>query len=224
MKNMNSSSGKFDFNAFSSSRYLLNWALATILFVILSSCQKEETLISGKSAMSKAENPHAWYLRYMASKPGQVTPRGDMLTVSQALEYLNDGMNFLYCRPDDQYQETVLVPLDEEYNVAFLDNPNDITEQDNLYDQLLFGNYSGFQNYNECLSVNEMNFFYEEMNELAADVLPSPSGNYVISNIEVGYERILLDFETAIGHSMLVVRSTKTITDEEHMDPIQLPD
>ena len=328
--------------------------------------------------MDKAENPHRWYLDHVRSKTGQIEPRG-FISVSQALEDLNDGLNFLYCRPDDNYLETVVVkdnfsvgatagqinendlvtlmddiaefagdsyhgdgrgdkepqmfdinlvmastslvifeaifmhqaglptsttddyPYSDSWiygqwgqnvsnqcsqeganadaadllrrdlrkNVAFrnkfqayyfkhpytvcftgdyddcfseeipitnyfpvddnldhddLTNSSDITPDDNLYDLLLFYNHSGNSGYHTCLSSNEMNFHYDEMEKLAEDLLPNPSGNNVIAQIEVGYN-LLASGSSTIFHALIAVKATKvSITEEEDIEPVELPD
>lgn len=114
-------------------------------------------------------------------------------------------------------------PLDASYDGDEMDNPNDPTEDDNLYDRLLFYNYSGNQGYHTCLSSNEMNFHYEFMEDFAEDLIPNPPGNDVIAQVEVGYS-LLASGTSTIFHEMVVARATKTeITDSQFEDAIPLP-
>lgn len=58
------------------------------------------------SGESNIENPHLMYLNNNGK--GQLEVRSTKYTISEALDTLNDGMNFLYCRPGGLYGETVL--------------------------------------------------------------------------------------------------------------------
>jgi hypothetical protein len=100
-------------------------------------------------------------------------------------------------------EELPFVPADE--HICCFDNPNDVTEDDNLYDRLLWLNYEGFSNYHSCLSTAEMDFYYEEMSDLAEDQLGSEGvgEDRVIVQLEVGYWTLTGE-DWTIGHSMQV--------------------
>lgn len=114
--------------------------------------------------------------------------------------------------------------MDETTLFYDLENPLDDVVEDNLYDYLLFSNFSGFANYGECLSDDEMNFHFESMDVLATSILPSPPGDKVISALEVGYDWIIQGFNSWIYHNMIVTMTDKIeILVEEYEDPIELP-
>lgn len=69
-----------------------------------------------------------------------------------------------------------------------------------------------------------MKFTHVFMRDFALDVIPSLQGDKGISQIEVGYEYLGF-INTTIGHSMLVVISTKVVIEvEEDEEPLILPD
>jgi hypothetical protein len=98
-----------------------------------------------------------------------------------------------------------------------LRNPNDVL--DNLFDFLLFRNNDNYDNFSECLSVNEMNFYYESQEELALDMLPSPANDRVIAALYVGWDRYI-GFQTIIWHPMKVITATIIEADEDNAIPL----
>lgn len=101
-------------------------------------------------------------------------------------------------------------------------NPNDNTASDNLYDFLLFRNRNLFSNFDVCLAANEMNFYYESMEDLALSKVPSSA--YVIGNIEVGYKNITFFTSILIWHAMQVTIMKKvTITSSNDYEALALP-
>jgi len=114
-------------------------------------------------------------------------------------------------------------PITQWYGYAELDNPNDAT-RDNILDYLLFLNTFYYENFDECLEPEEMNFYYESMKDLILDLLPSPAGNNVIGQIEVGWDRLIFQgIVQTIWHPMLVMTATKVTLDENHDTPLLLP-
>jgi hypothetical protein len=114
--------------------------------------------------------------------------------------------------------------MDETIGYSELLNELDDVIENNLFDFYLFSNYSDFANYDPCLAIDEMNFYYESMKDLALEVLPSPTGDQVISQVEVGYDLLFYNLESNIFHTMIVVRSTKVeILNEEYEKAIILP-
>lgn len=111
---------------------------------------------------------------------------------------------------------------DEHIQGNALLNPNDVTPGDNFLDYLLFSNYEGIANFHECLSDTEMNFHYESMEELAIAELPSPIGNNVIGQIEVGYN-LSLGFYSRYSHNMLVMIAHKLPVSEGYEQADVLP-
>ena len=101
-------------------------------------------------------------------------------------------------------------------------NSNDITMQDNLYDYLLFLNRSTYSNYSECLSRDEMNFYYESMEDLALEMLPDPPGTRGPVLLEVGWDRLTTPSLTVIWHPMNAMAADKVSTDVSNAIP--LPD
>lgn len=85
-----------------------------------------------------------------------------------------------------------------------LDNPNDPTDDDNFYESPLFFNTTGDPDYHVCLSVNEMNFHFEEMEELAEAELSNENvdGRQIVQ-VEVGFLQ-MISGTTQIFHSMQV--------------------
>ncbi len=73
----------------------------------LTSCQNEDFDKTKKTNTNLPENPHAKFLMKWNIK-NQILPRTDRYSVSEALDYLNDGMNYIYCRPNDYYLESLV--------------------------------------------------------------------------------------------------------------------
>ncbi len=349
-------------------------SLLFLIFILFySSCQDDATLKPKETKQKAIENPHAKYLRESRLNK-QFLPRTNRYTVSQALDYLNDGMNFLYCRPNDYFLESVAfkdtfpipisssqiseddlidlmddiayfagdhyyadgrtakeplifnmnqvgspspsyvdievffemeagspvstteeypyenswlyarwsgeenpecnedqgsvtapalfkrdlrkniiyrnqedpfylinpiatcfdpfnfectslhglppvgVPITQFYGSVALRTPDDIL--DNLFDFYIFKNSDNLDNFDRCLDVDEMNFYYESMYDLALGLLPSPAGNNVIAQIEVGWDRFTIFNTTTIWHSMVVLQATKISTDEDNTTPL----
>jgi len=128
------------------------------------------------------------------------------------------GPSCLFCQE--------LVPLFlviESYLEYELLNPEDDIQGDNIYDYLVFRNWSADPNYNVCLDVNEMNFYYESMEDFAFGVLPNPIGYRVIAQIEVGYSANF-SFSTHIWHAMEVMTIIKLyILEGQERSAIELP-
>lgn len=129
---------------------------------------------------------------------------------------------------DDCFSEEipeVYFPVNESHQGSELINPADgMTQNDNLYESLLFYNIDFRPGYHTCLSDDEMNFHFESMEDLVGDILPSPAGNNVIAQIEVGYNGLFGEFTTTIHHSMLAVKATKIpITESEFEEGNPLP-
>ncbi len=110
--------------------------------------------------------------------------------------------------------------IDESIGLFYLDNTNDMYGN-NLYDALLFTNWDGYENFHECLSDDEMNFYYDSMKDLALGELPYPAGYIDIMQIEVGYFATAL-FNEHIWHSMLVIIATKNYPLDEAL-PLPIP-
>jgi hypothetical protein len=106
------------------------------------------------------------------------------------------------------------IPPSEYYSDTDLLNGSDGTPGDNLYDYLIFYNYSGNSNFHTCISDDEMNFYYVKMHDMATGILPYPLGNNVLVQIEVGYD-LLTSGSSTIFHSMIVTRATKVEVEEE---------
>lgn len=98
-------------------------------------------------------------------------------------------------------------------------NPSDVTPNDNLNDFLLFENYSNYSNYHDCLSDSEMNFYYEQMNDLVTAYIPTQK---VIGNIEVGYNELNFVHNRRL-HIMRVDYFTVITTDSDPGEPIPCP-
>ncbi len=115
-------------------------------------------------------------------------------------------------------------PVDEAHYGYEIRNQDDVTSNDNLFENMLFYNFSGRPGFHTCLSDDEMNFHYEAMADLAVSVLPNPVGNKVLAQIEVGYEMLGPEESSTIFHSMLVVEASKiVIENEEFEEGMELP-
>jgi len=127
----------------------------------------------------------------------------------------------------DQYELSPTFPISENYSGSDLMNPNDDPHNDNINDYLLFYNVSinsiPIPNFDECLDVDEMNFYYESMSDLAESIMPYPAGITVIGNIEVGYNNYSSLGSIRIWHGMEVLLVNKFYTLEEDEEAIPLP-
>jgi hypothetical protein len=93
---------------------------------------------------------------------------------------------------------------DELVDEEDLDNQNDVTNGDNFYDYLIFFNTSWLSNFHVCLDDEEMNFYFESMEEVAEDELGSGNvGSRYIVQVEVVYNEIF-STETTVFQSYLV--------------------
>lgn len=99
-----------------------------------------------------------------------------------------------------------------------LRTPNDVL--DNLNDFLLFLNNDDFDNFSKCLSVSEMNFYYEEQEDLILDMLPSPANDRVIAALYVGWDRFVSSQQTVIWHPMKAISATLIEADEDNAIPL----
>jgi hypothetical protein len=88
--------------------------------------------------------------------------------------------------------------IDETLFSAEVENGDDPTPEDNFFEYLLWYNNDGDNNYHECLSTNEMDFYYEEMADLLDKEKPA---NKVLTSIEVGYREVTV-FDNIIFHVM----------------------
>ncbi|MDZ7741563.1 MAG: hypothetical protein U5Q03_07400 [Bacteroidota bacterium] len=82
-------------------------------------------------------------------------------------------------------------------------NPDDEYEQDNLYDYLMFHNYSAWSNFHDCLIPDEMNFYLENTEDVFKDILIdelSELTDKVFISCEMVGEAIFWPVETTYFH------------------------
>jgi len=83
----------------------LSFLFFVMIVLLFTSCQEESQLQTDHKSEKATANPYANYL-FKAKQNKGILPRDTRYSVGDALEYLNDGLNFIYCRPDDYYFET----------------------------------------------------------------------------------------------------------------------
>jgi hypothetical protein len=102
-------------------------------------------------------------------------------------------------------------------------NPNDVTILDNLYDFLMFRNRDSYDNYSTCLTAQEMNFYYEAMEDLALVLIPDPPGDIGFVALEVGWDRYISTFPpefVVIWHVMNVMAADRVSTNVSNVTPL----
>jgi hypothetical protein len=112
---------------------------------------------------------------------------------------------------------------DEFHDELELLNLNDPNPGDNQFEMLLFYREQEDPNYSACLLPVQMNFYYDEMLDIAVNPQPSsPASSKVISNIEVGYNEWIGMYGRYI-HGMQVYYSDKINPIVSNEVPIDLP-
>jgi hypothetical protein len=82
--------------------------------------------------------------------------------------YFTDIKN-VYCNP---LEEVIVFENNVYCECCDLVNPNDPNPWDNINDMLLFFNYGypGVNNFHDCISPNEMNFYLDGLEEIVYDI------------------------------------------------------
>lgn len=124
------------------------------------------------------------YINLDAAQQIEIRIRQD-LTVPAQRNYATDLLTLLIKAPDE-----VRIPGDPNspYSCDF-ENEDDTTQYDNLYDYLLLHKYYPWQNFEDCLIPNEMNFYWDGTDsvcfDLVYDCLGETLGERALTSISI---------------------------------------